>query len=131
MQLTALLACVGSTIGIVAAAATPTDAKAPTRTLRIAERIVRATDEASIVAVHDPSTIGGKPIYASYSDRESRVAATFLDGKLAQCPVETTLYAADVKCFNHRRLPNFVGLSRIATTLLPLQSTKQMVRYTV
>ena len=113
------------TLTTAAAGAAP----APKNPLATARMLVAATDHAPIVETRDSASVAGHAIYASYSDRRRQLAATYLEGKLVQGTVDTTLYAANGACFRREQLPKFVGLTRIATTLLPLPSREQRVSY--
>lgn len=103
----------------------------PTKALKLAGVVVSATDRTPIVETRDGAVIAGHAVYASYSDRRKRLAATYLEGRLVQGTVDTTLYAANGACFKHQQLQQFVGLSQLAKSLLPLPTRTQHVSYTV
>ncbi len=97
--------------------------------LETAEAVIRATDRAPVIESHEGASIAGRAIYAGYSDRRTRISATYLEGKLVQGTVDTTLYAANGACFKHEQLPHFVGLSHVATSLLPPPIANRPVSY--
>jgi hypothetical protein len=132
-RLTAGAGIVLATLTLTATAASAkglTDAAAG-KPLKTAAAIVRATDRSSVIETRDGKKVAGHAVYASYSDRRSRIAATYLEGRLVQGTVDTTLYAANGSCFKHEQLSEFVGLSQLATSLLPLPTHTQRVSYTL
>lgn len=118
-----VLATLATSVGTAGAA------QPPAKALKVAKAIINATDHTPIVETREGAVIARRAAYASYSDRRSRVAATYLEGRLVQSTVNTTLYAASGACFKQEQLQQFVGLSQVAKGLLPLPTRTQRVSY--
>lgn len=126
MRLTGVAVLLATVASCTTAAAA---AQSPAKALKLAKAVVKATDHTPIVETRDGDLIAGHAAYASYSDRRSRIAATYLGGRLVQGTVDTTLYAASGRCFKREQLHGFVGLSQLAKSLLPLPTNAQRVSY--